>query len=687
MKKTITKSIVVSLKTAFLLIACSWQQNVNAQFCGYEPGNGCPNTDYNNAFLQSTNNAATIEYDNFVSTFHSTMVRTSSGDFKVWGEKMANNGTSSVLSPQDLNNVNYPALGSAKVLKVTGGSAAPDAWFAQFIALATDGLYAWGQAGRVIHSNITSGNTFQKITVNGKADGLPPGVSPADVKMMTAEGTSNSPYGDWNGALVIVTCEGAVWVLSHNTVHRGNGATGSAMEWSRVQTSAGVYLTDVVAARVAANQIMALKSDGTLWTWGVRVYLADGNSPINYSTDWATQMVSPPGTPKMIGLSSGTYYALMTDGNLYAVGGNYTNGIGNWVGSMEVLTWTQPRYNSASGQVMNNIAWISPQENDGSGFGSHINVLTTDGVVYQWGYSMEANPATYNHPHIPGGLTTSDKMIALKTGGHSVMVIKECSTNFGYFGHRVNGSMGNGSADDVHEPSFTFNTAPVEICGAAVSPKVQDLEVCTGSTVDLNTASLEAPGSVEWFTNQAGTIPVSNVTAVGPGTYYAFFTASGCTAYSVVTVTASGACPVQIQGTVFNDANSNTIIDGTETGTNTGNNLYVYLVDANGIISAVSPVASNGTYSIEAAQNNTYTLHLSTEQYAIGTNTGTTPINTNPPAGWATTGENGSGNNTGSGDGTADGVLQVVVGSTDVTNQNFGIQEQCPGTELAPVIN
>ena len=37
--------------------------------CGFGPGKGCPGTQYDNAFVNSDNNAATIEYDNFVSTF------------------------------------------------------------------------------------------------------------------------------------------------------------------------------------------------------------------------------------------------------------------------------------------------------------------------------------------------------------------------------------------------------------------------------------------------------------------------------------------------------------------------------------------------------------------------------------------------------------------------------------------
>jgi hypothetical protein len=49
-------------------------------------------------------------------------------------------------------------------------------------------------------------NGFGKITINGKADGLPAGVNPSDVKMM---------FGSYR-TLAIVTCNGDAWVLSFN---------------------------------------------------------------------------------------------------------------------------------------------------------------------------------------------------------------------------------------------------------------------------------------------------------------------------------------------------------------------------------------------------------------------------------------------------------------------------------------
>ncbi|WP_230959149.1 hypothetical protein, partial [Flavobacterium psychrophilum] len=54
---------------------------------------------------------------------------------------------------------------------------------------------------------------------------------------------------------------------------------------------------------------------------------------------------------------------------------------------------------------------------------------------------------SYTMPIMPAGLSTSNKILAVETGGHTSMIVDKCETNFGYIGHRVSGSMSNGSID------------------------------------------------------------------------------------------------------------------------------------------------------------------------------------------------------------------------------------------------
>ncbi len=128
-----------------------------------------------------------------------------------------------------------------------------------------------------------------------------------------------------------------------------------------------------------------------------------------------------------------------------------------------------------------------------------------------------------------------------------------------------------------------------------------------------------------------------------------------------------------ITGTVFNDVNGTGTLNAGETGTTAGTNLYVYLINSGGIVVDSAKVNSNGTYTLGGTPNTPYTIELSTTQYAIGTNTTSTPIVNTPPTGWVTTGEGANNTN----DLTPNGTLSVTSGANNTTtaNNNFGIEQ------------
>lgn len=467
-KKYAISNIVLNLIKAFaLLLIIFLDQAIYAQCAN--PIVGCSTTDLSNFGSDSNTNAATIEYDNFVSSYHATIVRTSEGTLQIWGEKVGSDGVANVLSPLTINASNFPAITTSTPLKAALGSSSSS--IVQGILLTTDGLYAWSSEGGILDESITSSPVFQKLTIDGNTNGLPSGVSPGDVKMMFATYKT----------LVITTCSGDVWVISQTPEVRGNGGTGNATTWYRVTTSelGNPFLTDVVACRGNYDGLMALKSDGTVYVWGTNVLLGD-NSAIIPSQTTAIQMTLPSAvTPKMISSSGNnllrSYYILATDGNLYTLGENSSRQLGDWTGT-DRFSWVQPRY-TAAGSVMNDIVWFSVQEHDAT-YGS-VNVINSNKNLYAFGqnhYQLLGTTGNSTNPVMPTGLTTSDKILAVETGGHTSMIVKNCEGNFGYAGHRVRGSMGNGSNDDVTESVYTFTTAPVQICGVESLPTIKQLQ-------------------------------------------------------------------------------------------------------------------------------------------------------------------------------------------------------------------
>jgi alpha-tubulin suppressor-like RCC1 family protein len=532
--------------------------NLNAQQCGfnYVAGDGCSNTNYANFGFYSNNDPATIEYDNIISAFHATIVRNSNGSFSVWGDCMANDGTASVLTPQEVNSNNYPALGSHKVLKATLASNGVQ----QTILLTSDGLYTWGLVGQAFNSTLKSTPAFGRVAnTNGSTtSNLPPGVTPADVKMLTASSSGLSTGGN----IILTTCRGEVWALATDASVRGDGpspAITNNLSWSQVKKSAGVPLTNIVAARINRNFVIALDSNNTLWTWGTLANVGDNtNAELK---NYATQMVHPDATKniKMIGVTSGfselkpSYYVLMTDGNMYSLGVNTSRQLGDW-SNTERRSWIQPRYNGATGLVMNNIKWISPQEND-ENFAA-INVITNNGNLYAWGYNnysmLGSSTIGTLNPFIPSGLSSSDKIIAVETGGHTSMIIKECSSNFGYAGHSIRGSMANGIAADAQTTSYTFATAPVNICGASsinltINVQAQNLngDYCTSSSFLL---SASPSGGTFSVVSGSANINSSNIISFsGSGTVVISYTlpSSGCVGSAAeYALTVVDCCPV-----------------------------------------------------------------------------------------------------------------------------------------------
>lgn len=492
----------------------------------------------------------TIEYDNMVGVFHSSMAKEFDGTLKVWGQGVTQS-SGNALTPMIVNAANYGTGTnqlSGTVLKFAGGS---NVNTQQFAVLTSNGLYIWGNAGVLVPTigNIAT-NQFRKVTVNSKADGLPTGVSPGDVKMMF--GTQN--------ALTIVTCSGAAYMLSSTGTSYGDGAADSGANdilWHCVSTASSTPLTGVIAVRGTYQAFMALTYDSitdsyAIYTWGADTRLGNNTGTSNRS--FATKMTMPGGatpvTPKMIGMTASTngktYYLLSTTGRVFSLGENESRQLGN-SSTADSNNWVEPTastiISSTTYKLNSNVVWISPQEHDGQFYTAAINVVTNDYKIWAWGdssYGMlgaggSAGSFPINPTFMPGnsssstGLNYADKILALETGGHTTILIKQCTNKFGYVGHKINGSMADGTNATGQVITYNFaDTAVLSVCGAVTAPALTNVGVCFATDkVDLTDSepAVLPPGvtGINWWTDVNLTIPVPDIHHVGPGTYYASF--------------------------------------------------------------------------------------------------------------------------------------------------------------------
>jgi CshA-type fibril repeat protein len=163
---------------------------------------------------------------------------------------------------------------------------------------------------------------------------------------------------------------------------------------------------------------------------------------------------------------------------------------------------------------------------------------------------------------------------------------------------------------------------------------------------------------------------------------------SGTPATLILPITDCVNSSLAIKGTVYKDVNGSVApqkVDGTGVGVANGTQLYVTLVKTNGTAAFVQtqPVGSDGTFTFSTGivQTNTYSVTLSTTNYASGTNP-TAAL----PSGCTNNGEikNNIANSLTGNDGTIDGKITAITfaANNNITNINFGIK-----IPTAPVAN
>jgi alpha-tubulin suppressor-like RCC1 family protein len=149
----------------------------------------------------------------------------------------------------------------------------------QSVLLTTTGLFAWGKENIIIADVLTTNTSFQKLTVNSQADGLPTGVDPADVSMLFA----------MNNTLAIVTNTGNAYVISKGSFKvLGDGTSSLDVNWHQVKTALNTPLTNIVAIRGQISNstegaLFVLTSDNNNFILWFRLFFSSRTNVWNVS--------------------------------------------------------------------------------------------------------------------------------------------------------------------------------------------------------------------------------------------------------------------------------------------------------------------------------------------------------------------------------------------------------------------
>ena len=248
----------------------------------------------------------------------------------------------------------------------------------------------------------------------------------------------------WNGVAgggyssIFLKTDGTVWTTGYND--KGQlGVGDTTTRSSPVQVGALTTWSSVEAATGAGQFCVAIKTDGTLWSWGWNNYgqlgdssTTDRSSPVQVGalTDW-------------LSVSAGHYntVAIKTDGTIWTFGQNDKGQLADGTTSNR----------SSPVQVGALTDWSTVS----AGY-SHILTRKTDGTLWAWGFRAQgqigngaaAIDAGYSSPVQVGALTTWNPPGA---GGYSSYASRTDGTMWAW-GYNTVGQLGQGNTTNTSSP-------------------------------------------------------------------------------------------------------------------------------------------------------------------------------------------------------------------------------------------
>jgi alpha-tubulin suppressor-like RCC1 family protein len=251
------------------------------------------------------------------------------------------------------------------------------------VALRDDGinseLFVWGlgTAGRLGNANTTNRST--PITT------FAGGTNWADVEQILytlSSGTNNS---------AALKADGTLWTWGGNI----DGELGNAST-TNVSTPLTTFAGGTNWKQISCGgyHTAAIKTDGTLWTWGRASNGELGNATI--VTDRSTPVTTFAGGTNWKQVSSGFSFtsATKTDGTLWVWGSGGNGRLGNGVTTGNIST---PVTTFAGGTN-----W----KQAGSSTGSHMMGIKTDGTLWTWGNNSYGQLGNANTTNVSTPITT-----------------------------------------------------------------------------------------------------------------------------------------------------------------------------------------------------------------------------------------------------------------------------------------
>lgn len=285
-------------------------------------------------------------------------------------------------------------------------------------------------------------------------------------------------YSHGRAHTVTLNEDGRVWMLGGNDSGQlGNGTFGGELLEPRMIKE----LDGVIAALAGGSHSVALKKDGTVWTWGSNIsgQLGDGTMQ-NTATPYRVTGIT---NVKAIATGSGHVVALKNDGTVWAWGGNRSGQVGNGdyqdcviptqvTGLRDVIAISAGAFNTAA--------------------------LKKDGTVWTWGFNGKGQlgNGSKERSSIPIHIAGLDNVHAIAAGDWHVVALKHDGTVWAW---------GSNHASQLGRTMLSSSLSPVKVSGIS---NIIDITASVGHTIAI------ARNDTVWAWGDAGTGQWGNGTSL-----------------------------------------------------------------------------------------------------------------------------------------------------------------------------
>ena len=340
---------------------------------------------------------------------------------------------------------------TVSTMKSVGGG------FYHSAAVGTDGsLWTWGS------------NNFGELGKGTTSDASTP------AKLTSISGVNAVTGG--NDHMVALKSDGTVWAWGYNYHGElGNGTkTGNTANSTpgQVLTAAATPLTGITAVRGGFWHTLALKSDGTVWAWGNNDWGQLGNGSATPSYGGVAYAAQVTGLSNVVAIAAGHWHsvAVKSDGSVWTWGLNSTSWDANRNGQLGDGT-TTTRLTPVRVLGVGGVGYLSGVAKVAAG-ASFTLALKSDGTVYGWGTNLEGelgngNKTTSLTPVQAGVSNITD----LAAGYWLSLALKSDGTVWAW-GRNDMGQLGNGTTQaltGISTPAAVSGLSSVTAIHAGVS--------------------------------------------------------------------------------------------------------------------------------------------------------------------------------------------------------------------------